>query len=111
MPNSSVRKASEILARHPQIVRAYCLIVGNPFEEREDVLETVRLISDLPQPFFVQPFNLIFFPGSVFYARAVEAGLISGKGDSRYDLHYRGGLRLRGMPGNARSCTSMLWFS
>jgi hypothetical protein len=43
-------------------------------------------------PFFVQVFNLIFFPGSSLYDRAIEAGLIHGKSDSGYELQYRGGL-------------------
>jgi anaerobic magnesium-protoporphyrin IX monomethyl ester cyclase len=93
MPNDSVMRASEILSRHPEVVRAYYFIIGNPFEEREDLLATINLIARLPRPFFVQPFNLIFFPGSVLYDRAIEAGLINGKGDSGYELHYRKGLR------------------
>ena len=92
MPNAAVMKASEALSRHPHVVRAYYFIIGNPFESKDDLLQTIRLIQQLPAPFFVQPFNLIFFPGSTLYDRGVEQGLISGKGDSGYDLHYRRGL-------------------
>ena len=93
MPNAGVVRASEILARYPHIVRAYYFIMGNPLEEKEDLLETIRLILRLPAPYFAQVFNLVFFPGSVLYDRAIAANLISGKADSGYDLHYRGGLR------------------
>jgi radical SAM superfamily enzyme YgiQ (UPF0313 family) len=96
MSNEAVVRASEILAHYPNIVRAYYFIIGNPFEDREDLVETIRLILRLPVPYFVQPFNLVFFPGSVLYERAIAAGLISGKQDSGYDLHYRGGLRYQG---------------
>lgn len=96
MPNAAVLKASEILSKHPHVVRAYYFIIGNPFEEREDLLQTIRLILQLPSPFFIQPFNLIFFPGSTLYDRGLEAGLIHGKADSGYELHYRGGLRYDG---------------
>jgi len=96
MPNEAVMRASEILSRYPNIVRAYYLIIGNPFEERDDLLETIRLLLRLPAPFFIQPFNLIFFPGSALYEKAIKAGFIRGKQDSGYDLHYRGGLKYEG---------------
>jgi radical SAM superfamily enzyme YgiQ (UPF0313 family) len=95
MPNESVMIASKTLARYPNIVRAYYFIMGNPFEEREDLVETIRLILRLPPPYFVQVFNLVFFPGSVLYEQALAKGMISGKPDSGYDLHYRGGLQYR----------------
>ena len=92
MPNRAVVKASEILSQYPNVVRAYYFIIGNPFEKQEDLLETVKLISELPEPFFAQMFNLIFFPGSVLYDDALAAGYITGKSDSGYNLHYREGL-------------------
>src|SRR5437879_917058 len=58
MPNAGVVRASEILARYPHIVRAYYFIMGNPLEEKEDLLETIRLILRLPAPYFAQVFNL-----------------------------------------------------
>ena len=96
MPNEAVVRASETLVRYPHIVRAYYFIVGNPFENTADLVETIRLILRIPPPYFVQVFNLVFFPGSVLYEQAVAVGLISGKKDSGYDLHYRGGLQYRG---------------
>ncbi len=96
MPNDAVVRASEILARYPDIVRAYYFIIGNPLEDRADLLETIRLILRLPPPYFVQAFNLVFFPGSVLYDRAIAAGMISGKQDSGYDLNYRDGFRYQG---------------
>src|SRR5664279_1544081 len=96
MSNESVVRASEILSEYPEIVRAYYFIIGNPFENKDDVLETIRLILRLPAPFFIQPFNLVFFPGSVLYERAVAAGFIKGRDDSGYDLHYREGLQYSG---------------
>jgi radical SAM superfamily enzyme YgiQ (UPF0313 family) len=98
MPNHVVLRASEILSRYPQVVRAYYFIMGNPFEESSDLIETIRLILHLPEPFFVQAFNLIFFPGSTLYEQAVAAGFIHGRQDSGYDLQYRQGLRYEGHP-------------
>ena len=98
MPNSAVERASAVLAEYPEIIRAYYFIIGNPFEEEQDLLETIRLLLRLPSPYFVQVFNLIFFPGSELFRRAVEAGLIDGMADCGYDLHYRGGLKYKGHP-------------
>jgi len=98
MPDAAVERASEILSRFPDVVRAYYFIIGNPFEERDDLLATIALIRRLPPPYFIQPFNLVFFPGSSLYERALAAGLISGKQDSGYDLHYRGGLKYEKHP-------------
>jgi radical SAM superfamily enzyme YgiQ (UPF0313 family) len=96
MSNAAVLRATEVLSRYPQLVRAYYFIIGNPFEEKNDLLETVRLILRLPSPFFVQVFNLIFFPGSTLYERGIAAGFIHGKGDSGYDLQYRNGFKYEG---------------
>ena len=103
MSNEAVERASEVLSHYPEIVRAYYFIMGNPFEEREDLLETIRLILRLPSPFFIQPFNLIFFPGSVLYERGLAAGFIKGREDSGYDLHYREGLRYAHHPWKAKN--------
>lgn len=101
--NEAVVRASDILSHYPDIVRSYYFIIGNPFEERDDLLETVRLALRLPAPFFIQPFNLVFFPGSVLYERAVAAGLIKGREDSGYDLHYREGLQYSGHAWKAKN--------
>ena len=103
MSNEAVVRASDILSHYPDIVRAYYFIIGNPFEERDDLVETIRLVLRLPAPFFIQPFNLVFFPGSVLYERAVAAGLIKGREDSGYDLHYREGLQYSGHAWKAKN--------
>jgi anaerobic magnesium-protoporphyrin IX monomethyl ester cyclase len=103
MPNEAVVRASEVLSHYPDIIRAYYFIIGNPFEGREDLLETIRLVLRLPSPFFIQPFNLIFFPGSTLYERAVAAGFIKGRQDSGYDLHYRQGLKYGGHPWKSKN--------
>jgi hypothetical protein len=41
-------------------------------------------------------FNLIFFPGTGLYERAVDDGLIEGTHDSGYELDYLSGLNYKG---------------
>jgi anaerobic magnesium-protoporphyrin IX monomethyl ester cyclase len=103
MSNEAVVRASDILSHYPEIVRAYYFIIGNPFEERDDLLETIRLVLRLPAPFFIQPFNLVFFPGSALYEQAIAAGFIKGREDSGYDLHYREGLAYSRHPWKAKN--------
>jgi len=96
MSNAAVRRAVEVISRHAQVIPYYFLLITNPYEEEEDLLETLRVMSSLPGSFFVQAFNLVFFPGSALYQRALNDGLITGKEDSGYELDFRGGLRYKG---------------
>lgn len=89
--NDMVLKAARIVARFPQVVLCYFIIIGNPFEEADDLRETARFIAELPHGGTVWPFNLVFFPGSELYDRALESGVISGKASSGSDLDYRSG--------------------
>jgi len=61
------------------ISATYDLIFNNPFETRDDIIETIRLILRFPKPFSLQGFNLIFYPGTEITERALREGLISAK--------------------------------
>lgn len=93
--NASVLQAAGLISRHRDVVAAYFLINGNPFEEQEDLLQTFRLMAQLPQPFYAQVFNLVFFPGTSLYTKAVADGIIGGVADSGAELHYRNGFQYR----------------
>lgn len=95
MSNEAVKRAASAINRHRNLVPFYFIIISNPYEEKQDLIDTIRFLSDLPHPFFVQAFNLVFFPGSALYERAVHDGIISGQEDSGYRLDYRGGLNYR----------------
>ncbi len=94
--NASVSRAAAIISRRQELVPYYFFIMSNPYEAREDVVDTLRFISGLPGPFYIQAFNLVFFPGSVLYERAVADRFILGKDDSGYLLDFRGGLKYEG---------------
>lgn len=44
----------------------YQVINTTPFETEEDCFETLKLLYMLPRPYYLEVFNLIFFPGSRF---------------------------------------------
>jgi hypothetical protein len=63
----------------------YDVIFNNPYESREDVLETIRMLLSFPPPFSVQGFNLIFYPGTTLTEKALKDGFITEK-DSAEDF-------------------------
>ena len=55
----------------------YDVIVDNPYESRKDKYETIKLISKIPRPYYLQLFSLTFFPESALYERALQDGIIT----------------------------------
>jgi len=58
---------------HPPI---YDFILDNPYEEKKEIIETLRFIQGIPKPFFLQIFSLVFFPGTKLYEVAMRDDLI-----------------------------------
>jgi anaerobic magnesium-protoporphyrin IX monomethyl ester cyclase len=54
----------------------YDFIVENPYETREDLLQTVRLLIELPRPYVTRVYALSFFPGTPLYEKASADGLL-----------------------------------
>ncbi len=54
----------------------YDIIIDNPYETQEDILETVNLLLHIPAPFKVHAFSLVFIPGTDLHQRAAQDGLI-----------------------------------
>jgi anaerobic magnesium-protoporphyrin IX monomethyl ester cyclase len=76
--SEAVIKAGQILARFipPLEPPKYDIILDNPYETLEDLQDTLNLLMRIPPPFQVQPFSLVFIPGTDLYTRAVKDGLI-----------------------------------
>lgn len=90
--NEIVMRAARIINRYPQVVPYYFLIIGNPFEEREDLLETIRFLLELPSPYYLRTYDLVFLPGTKLYDMAIESQIIDGKDESGYELDFLAGL-------------------
>lgn len=93
--NEVVLKAAAAVNRHPGVVAYYFFIIGNPYEDREDLLGTVGLIRRLPPPAFVRTYNLVFLPGTHLYEKALRDGIIRGLEDSGCDLDFLAGFDYR----------------
>ena len=55
----------------------YDIIIDNPMETDEDVIDSIRLLLRLKRPYFIQYFCLTLFPGTELGDKAVEAGIIT----------------------------------
>lgn len=95
MPNDEVMRAARAINKYPHVVPYYFFIIGNPYETEKDLLETARFIRDLPYPFYLRTYSLVFMPGTLLYERAVRDGMISGAEDSGYEVDFLAGLDYR----------------
>jgi len=50
----------------------YDFIIENPFEEREDIRESLDLIASLPRPYRIQVFPLKIFPGTKLFTDSLK---------------------------------------
>jgi len=95
MSNEAVMKAARIINKYPHVVPYYFFIIGNPYERRDDLLSTARFLGDLPQPFYLRTYNLVFVPGTLLYESAVKDGIIQGSEDSGFELDFLGGFNYK----------------
>ncbi|MEN6350241.1 MAG: radical SAM protein [Syntrophomonas sp.] len=96
MPNKKVLETASIINKHREVVPLYFLIIGNPYEEKEDLLETLKLARNLPDPFFLRIYNLIFIPGTILFEKAVKDRIIQGIEDSGHELDFLAGFNFKG---------------
>lgn len=96
--NPAVLRAAQVIGQFPQVTPNYFFIIGNPYEEQEDLLDTLRLLTRLPRSGYAQMFNLVLFPGSALYDRALADGVIRGPEDGGHELDFFAGLDFRGHP-------------
>lgn len=89
--NDVMHRAAEIISCYSQVLPKYFFIISNPYEEKIDLLETIKFITSLPYGSYIQTYNLVFFPGSTLYENAVNDGYIKNKFDSGYELNFLGG--------------------
>jgi anaerobic magnesium-protoporphyrin IX monomethyl ester cyclase len=55
------------LAKKYGVSGYYDVILDNPFEEEQDVIDTLRVLEKIPKPFQLQLFTLTFYKGTDIY--------------------------------------------
>ena len=71
VPNEKFLEATKIVLRN-KIAGFYDVILDNPYETEEDVLETIKILLEIPKPFMLQLFSLCFYQGTELYERATR---------------------------------------
>lgn len=76
--NQQAKAAVQLLHKFRDKIRTVQLdiLVDNPWETASDLRATLLFLCQLPVPFELLLFPLIFYPGTDLHDRAVEAGLI-----------------------------------
>lgn len=72
--NEKTLQIARSLHEYADIEKCYDFIGMNPFENIEDLLNTINFIKEIPPPYFIFNNNLAFYPGTELYNRAVESG-------------------------------------
>ncbi|MBT3220673.1 MAG: radical SAM protein [Proteobacteria bacterium] len=87
MKTERILKTAGIIAKyaHRTAPPQYDLLCDIPYETRQDQLETLRLVSQLPKPYRLQVFSVVFYPGTSLYAAALADNLIVDEKSQIYD--------------------------
>jgi anaerobic magnesium-protoporphyrin IX monomethyl ester cyclase len=90
MGNEKILKSAEIIAKYADRTAPpqYDLVYDLAYETLEDKLDTLRLISQLPKPYRLQVFSVIYYPGTSLHTLAVRDGLVYDERDEIYDRMY-----------------------
>jgi anaerobic magnesium-protoporphyrin IX monomethyl ester cyclase len=65
-------------------------IVDNPYETRDDIIQTYRYLIDLPLHAVVNIFFLAFFPGTPIYERALKDRIIRPYDEKAFRFYIKG---------------------
>lgn len=67
----------------------YHVILDNPWESTEDVLETLDTILKLPSPFWLKRASLVLFPGTELNTKAKAEGILKTKEDEQREIYCK----------------------
>jgi len=81
----SLRAAQILNSYKDSLMPYYDFIVENPYETREDLLNTVRLLIGLPRPYQTRVYALSFFPETPLYEQAKADRILH---DRMYDKTF-----------------------
>jgi len=92
--NIKTSKAMEVVHQIVRYQKSHSLdflldfIIDNPYEHRDDIIQTYQFLLDVPPHVKINTFFLSFFPGTPIYERALEDGII-GAFDEKAFRFYR----------------------
>jgi radical SAM superfamily enzyme YgiQ (UPF0313 family) len=87
--DEDVLRCAKILNKYKdKLAVMYDVITCNPYETPEHIIELIHLLQKLPKPYYLSVNNLVFFPGSQLYKRAINDKLIESQKNASYKLNY-----------------------
>ena len=90
MGNDKILKSAEVITRYADRTAPpqYDVIYDLAYETMEDKLATLQLISDLPKPYRLQVFSVIYYPGTSLHTIAARDGLVNDEKAEIYDRMF-----------------------
>ncbi|MBU2633730.1 MAG: B12-binding domain-containing radical SAM protein [Nanoarchaeota archaeon] len=86
--DEEVVNASKILSKYKNLAVMYDVITCNPYENKDDVLNLIKLLIKVEKPYYLSVNNLVFFTGTELYNKAKEDKIIIREKDSAANLNY-----------------------
>ncbi len=90
MDNDRLKKAFDIINKYKDRMfpPSYDFILDVPYETDSDKIASLRLISEIPKPFRLQPFSLVLYPGTKLYEMAKKDHLVKDEKKDIYEKSY-----------------------
>lgn len=90
MGNDKILKSAEVITKYADRTAPpqYDVIYDLAYETMEDKLNTLRVISDLPKPYRLQVFSVIYYPGTSLHTLASQDGLVNDEKAEIYDRMF-----------------------
>ena len=88
--NATVEKAANLLHEFREEIPLprYDMIINNPLENDEEVVETLMFLTKIPVPYEMNLFSLSFYPGTELYDIAKQEGIINDDLNDVYRKSY-----------------------
>jgi anaerobic magnesium-protoporphyrin IX monomethyl ester cyclase len=90
MGNDKILRSAEIITKFADRTAPpqYDVIYDLAYETMEDKLHTLKLISQLPKPYRLQVFSVIYYPGTSLHTIAARDGLVNDEKAEIYDRMF-----------------------
>ena len=90
MGNDKIIKSAEIITKYTDRTAPpqYDIIYDLAYETIEDKLDTLRLVAELPKPYRLQVFSVIYYPGTSLHTLASRDGLVNDEKAEIYDRMF-----------------------
>lgn len=93
--NEQILKASRLINKYLYQIKTppiYNIIIQNPYENKKDMFETLKLFKQLHKPYVLLVSSLKFFPGTKLHDMAYNDGFITNDDLIIKDLNYTGSI-------------------